>query len=535
MLKKIPHTYVIVFYLIIAAAILTWFVPGGEYVKTSTTENGIEQEQMVFHYVENQPQTWQVFAAIFKGFVERADIIILILLIGGSFWIMNDSKAIDVGIFSFLRMSQKLEKFKFIRFLGINNIIITLVMLMFSLFGAVFGMSEETIAFIVILVPLAIKMGYDSIVGVSMVFVGAGLGFAGAILNPFTIGIAQGIAGLPLYSGLEYRVLCWVVINAFGIFWVLRYAAKIKKNPNKSPVYEIDNYWRQKNAVDPEQVSYFTPKAAWIVYIVTAIGLLLFSFKWTDGSIHALQSHISLGTIKISLYAVPALSILFIISSPFALKKSVHFFILNLLMFTILFLIVGVMGHGWYMLEIATLFFVMGLLSGFAMNRNSSQITKLFLEGNKDIYSAALIVGLANGILIILREGHVIDTLLYKASGSLSGLGETGTVGLMYVIQTLINVVIPSGSAKAAITMPVMAPFSDLIGLSKQATVMAFQFGDGFTNMITPTSGVLLGVLSVARIPYDKWVKWITPMMIILILLGFILLIPTATMSLNGF
>ena len=133
-------------------------------------------------------------------------------------------------------------------------------------------------------------------------------------------------------------------------------------------------------------------------------------------------------------------------------------------MFTILYLIVGVMGHNWYMLEIATLFFVMGILSGFAMNENASSITKLFLEGNKDIFSAALIVGLANGILVILQDGRVIDTILFRTSNSLEGLGQLGTVSFMYVIQTLINVVIPSGSAKAAITMPVMAPFSDLIG-----------------------------------------------------------------------
>ena len=244
--RKIPHTYVIVFYVIIFAAILSWVIPGGEYVKETREIDGTEREVLVYKKAENQPQTWHLFAAFYKGFVKQAGIIIFILLIGGAFWIMNASKAIDLGILSFLKFTQTLEKRRIFRFLGVENMIITMVMLMFSVFGAVFGMSEETIAFIIIMVPLAISMGYDSITGVSMCFVAAGLGFAGAILNPFTIGIAQGIAELPLFSGLEYRLFCWVVINITGIAFVLRYASRIKKNPAKSPVYKEDKYWREK-------------------------------------------------------------------------------------------------------------------------------------------------------------------------------------------------------------------------------------------------------------------------------------------------
>ena len=169
------------------------------------------------------------------------------------------------------------------------------------------------------------------------------------------------------------------------------------------------------------------------------------------------------------------------------------------------------------------------------MNYTPNEITKHFLDGAKDIMSAAIVVGLAGGIVIILQDGHIIDTILHSMAEGMKNFGKVASVGIMYLIQTAINIVIPSGSAKAAITMPIMAPFSDYIGISRQATVVAFQFGDGFTNMITPTSGVLIGVLGVAKIPYDKWVKWITPFMIILIILGFLLLIPTVTIDLNGF
>jgi uncharacterized ion transporter superfamily protein YfcC len=193
------------------------------------------------------------------------------------------------------------------------------------------------------------------------------------------------------------------------------------------------------------------------------------------------------------------------------------------------------MGYEWYVMEIATLFFAMGLASGLAMNYTLNDITKHFLDGVRDILSAGLIVGLAGGIIIILKNGQVIDTLLYYISDSMNDLGNYATVSIMYVIQTGINLIMPSGSAKAALTMPIMSQFSDLIGISRQATVMAYQFGDGFTNMITPTSGVLMGVLGIARIPYDKWLKWVAPFMLIMIILGFLLLIPTVTMKLNGF
>lgn len=531
--RNIPHTYVIVFFIIVLSAVLTWFVPGGEFDREIISlKDGTQKEVIVkdsFHYTENQPQTWEIFSAFFEGFVDKSNIIVFILMIGGAFWIMNDSKAIDVGIFTFLKKTKKIEHIKIFKFLGINNIIIVLIMLMFSIFGAVFGMSEETIAFVIIFVPLALSMGYDSIVGVNLCFVGAGLGFAGALLNPFTIGIAQGLSGIPLFTGIEYRFFTWVVLNVVGIAYVLRYAKKIKKNPRLSPVFEDDNInWRQKEHLDEEHLKYYTPMSAWIVYGFISIILII-------ASVINMQTTLSIGNSSTTIPIIPILTGLFVILGPLVLRKSVHFFILNILLFTILFLIIGVMGYGWYVMEIATLFFVMGLAAGIANNKSPNNITKLFLEGARDISSAALIVGLAGGIIIVLQEGKIIDTILYSVSQSMKSMGKVGSIGIMYIIQTFINIIIPSGSAKAALTMPIMAPFSDLIGISRQATVMAFQFGDGFTNMITPTSGVLIGVLGVAKIPYEKWVKWITPFMIILILLGFLLLIPTVLMDLNGF
>lgn len=526
MLKKVPHTYVIVFSLIIISAIATWFVPGGEYI-TKVLESG--ETYTEFQLVESQPQTWQVFSAMFAGFERQAGIIVFILMIGGAFWIMNDSKAIDVGIQGFLTFTKKLDRYKFMRMIGTGNLMIVLIMLMFSVFGAVFGMSEETIAFIVIIVPLSISMGYDSITGVAMVFVAAGLGFAGAVLNPFTIGIAQGLADLPLFSGFEYRLFSWAVINVVGISFILWYARRIKKNPKKSLVYEEDSYWRKDVLNSEQKLPEVTYTSSWVVWGATSLALILFSMAYPI-------THLVIGGGDgFSWYFIPAITTLFIITGYFSLKKSSPIFVLNLLAYTIAFLIVGVMGFDWYIMEMAGLFFAMGLLSGASMSRTADDITHLFLEGVKDIMPAALIVGLAGGIIVVLEEGKIIHPILHAMAGGMKEAGKVTSVGIMYIIQTVINIVIPSGSAKAALTMPIMAPFSDLIGLSRQATVMAFQFGDGFTNLITPTSGVLIGVLGVAKIPYVKWVKWILPFMIALLIIGFLLLIPTVTMDLNGF
>jgi uncharacterized ion transporter superfamily protein YfcC len=371
-------------------------------------------------------------------------------------------------------------------------------------------------------------MGYDSITGLYVCYVAASLGFAGALLNPFTIGIAQGLSNLPLFSGIEYRFFCWVVINIVGIAYILRYMHKIKKDPKKSPVYEDDAYWRSRQQDSVEKVNFNTPKSAWISWIFLSGVFTYCAFALTT-------TKLTVGNSSVIWPVFPVIAVAFIISGYFMLRKSVHFFILNLLTFTILMLIVGVMGYGWYVMEIATLFLALGIFSGISMNYSPNTITKLFLEGVKDIMGAALVVGLAGGIIIILNNGQIIDTLLHNISGAMADMGKIATVGTMYLMQTAINVFIPSGSAKAALTMPIMSQFSDLIGLSRQATVMAFQFGDGFTNMITPTSGVLIGALGVAKIPFNKWVKWVTPLMIILVILGFLLLIPTVTMELNGF
>ncbi len=494
---KVPNTYVIIFTVLLLCAVATWLVPGG------------------------QPQTWQIFSALYEGFSQQAGIIAFVLIIGGAFWVVNSTKAVDDGIMKFIGKIQQLEGFSLVRKLGVGNIVITLVMLLFGLFGAVFGMSEETIAFVAVVIPLARSLGYDDFVGVCMVYVAAHVGFAGAMLNPFTIGIAQGMAELPLFSGIEYRVFCWIVLMLIAIVFVLWYARKIRK-----PVHTVESI--SGNSVADTQPA--GKVRAWICYAALTLVLVLFSVFYADDCI------IKLGQ---SSFETPWLlwvaTGLFAVTSFFSLRDSIRMFILNMLMFTIVFLVIGAMGYGWYLSEICALFMALAVCAGFSAGYSADKIAKEFVAGAKDIFSAALIIGFAAGIIVILKNGQVIDTMLASMASALEGTGRVGALGSMYGIQTFINVFIPSASAKAAGTMPIMAPFSDMIEVSRQATVLAFQFGDGFTNMITPCSGVLMAVLSVAKIHYEKWVRLIWKFILLLVIMGFLLLLPTLFMDLPGF
>ena len=547
---RVPNTYVIIFSVLLLCAVATWFIPGGV------------------------PQTWQVFSALFEGFSQQAGIIAFVLIIGGAFWVVNSTKAVDAGITRFIAKASTLERFSLIRKLGIGNIVIVLVMLLFGVFGAVFGMSEETIAFVAVVIPLAKSLGYDEIVGVCMVYVAAHVGFAGAMLNPFTVGIAQEMSGLPLFSGIEYRTICWVVLMAIAIICVLCYASKVKKTRLAALVSGTDSGLAAASGAGAGSSSGSAlgsgsgsgsdscagmtagsgsssasgsgslsgsetveavreTKAglnAWISFAVIAVALALFSVFYASGCV------VKIGQGE---FAAPWLlwtaDALFVLSSLLSLRSSTQMYILNLLMFTILFMVVGVMGYSWYLPEICALFMALGIAAGIASGNSADNIAKEFIAGAKDIFSAALVIGFAAGIIYILKNGNAIDPMLNSMADALEGAGKTGALGMMYGIQTFLNLFIPSASAKAAVTMPIMAPFSDMIGLSRQATVLAFQFGDGFTNMITPCSGVLMAVLSVAKIPYAKWFKWVWKFILLLLAVGFLLLLPAALLEIPGF
>ncbi len=519
MLRKAPNTYIIISILILIAAILTWILPGGNY----NFDNG----EMVFNKVTKNPQSWQIFISLQKGFVEKAGIIIFVFIVGGVFWIFNSTQAIGAGIDALLRKLQKFENSKIFSQKLIAQIILSIIAIVFSIFGAVFGMSEETIAFVGIIIPLTISLGFDSITGIAIVFLAAGLGFAGAVLNPFTIGIAQEISEIPLFSGIEYRLFCWLVINFIGIYYILRYTNKIYKNPKRSPVQKEDKFWKEKN----EQTTNYAKKAtliSWIGFLLSFAVTLIYALIYKD-------STITIGNAIVTFPILLVLSVLYLALGIFTLRKSVLYFIITLMGFIVLYLIVGVLAYEWLINEISGIFLAGGLLTGIVYGMSGKEISEKFISGAKEMFGTAIVIGLAGGIIYILNEGKTIHTVLHMVSGTLGGLGKIATLELMYVFQTLMNIFIPSGSAQAAITMPIMAPFSDLVDIPRQAAVLAFQFGDGFTNMITPTSPVLMAVLGVSKVPYSKWAIWFLPLLILLFVAGILLLIPPLLININGF
>ncbi|OGB63796.1 MAG: hypothetical protein A2Y94_00745 [Caldithrix sp. RBG_13_44_9] len=461
---KIPHTFAIVYPLILLAAIATWVIPGGRFQRAIVEKEGFKREVLVkdsFEFQESQPQFFAIFEAPLKGIMRMADIIGFIFIVGGSFYIFQKTGAISGAIGKIVRIMQGHEKW-----------ILVIVMSLFSFFGAFFGMCEEAMPFVLIFVPLALALGYDSITGLCFSFLAAGVGFATAFFNPFTVQIAQKLSEIPPVSGWEYRVGIWITVTFFTIFWVIRYAEKIKKNPQKSLTYEIDLKKRDKLETEKQEVGEFNRKHA-VVLIILTIGIAVLFY--------------------------------------------------------------GVIKLHWYITELAALFLAIGILAGLVGKLPVNAIAEGFIEGAKDIASAALIVGFAAGIIIILEDGNIMDTILFSFSRLAGESSPLLSAYIMYFVQTFINFFIPSGTTKAALTMPLFAPLADLSGITRQTAVLAYQFGDGFTNMIIPTSGVTVGTLAMAKVPFEKWFKWLLPLEIAFVILSLLLLIPAVLFQWNGY
>ncbi len=459
---QLPDTLVLIFSIMILVAVLTWLIPGGSYARHLVNGREVVIPES-YQNVPHQPQgLFALLIAPIRGFIAAANIIGFVLMVGGAFFVMQKTGAVDALIF---KIASAHERSPWLR-----RLFIPLTMIIFSTFGSVFGMSEEVLPFILVFVPLAVSLGYDTIIGVAIPFVGAGVGFAGAYMNPFTIGIAQGIAQLPPFSGFAYRFAVWSLVTTTAISYVLWYARKIKKNPKASLTYEQDKKWR--------------------------------------------SSHVK---------------------SNLSEWNKRHLGIILLFVLSMIFLIIGVSLWGWYINEISALFLGMALLIGFVSHLNLSEISRAFVDGAKELMQVAFIIALARSILVLASDGQIIDSMLHGLAGLVSGTHPIIAAQLMFVVQSLVNVFIPSGSGQAALVMPIMAPLSDLLHVTRQTAVLAFQMGDGFTNLIIPTSGVTMGVLGLAKVPYERWFRWMGPMQLIFFVLSLLILIPPVLMNWGPF
>ena len=451
---RMPHTLVIVGSLIVLVLALSWVIPSGTYQR-------VEQEGRQVTVPGTYQQVdkvwlgphWLMLAPI-RGFLDGALIIAFLLLIGGSFNVIQATGTIEFAIrriTAALTARPRLEK-----------LMIPVLMALFSLGGSVFGMSEEVIPFILIFVPLALSLGYDSIVGVAIPFLGAAAGFGAAFFNPFTVGIAQGLVGLPLYSGLGYRLITWFAGTGVMIAWVMVYAARVKRRPESSPVYALDQA-RDRSAF--------------------AVGAAL--EPWTGRRVA----------------------------------------VLALFLASMAALVWGILEAQWFIEEIGALFLAMGLVMGVVAGLRADAIAASFVAGAKDMVTVTLIIACGRALLILAREGLVLDTILFYSAGAISSLPTVVAAQVMFVVQAVINFFIHSGTAQAALTMPIMAPLADLVGITRQTTVYAYQLCE-LVNPILPTSAVTMGVLGMAKVPWEKWARWFLPLMLLLVALSFLLLIP---------
>ena len=457
---KLPNTFVLLFAILALIALATWLVPGGKY-DTHMVNGKALVDPGTFRYVPSAPQgPVALMMAPIKGFVEAAQIIGFVLIVGGAFAVLQKTEAIDSLIKTIARAH---THSRFVR-----AALIPVFVTMFSLGGATFGMSEEAIPFVLIFVPLAIALGYDTIVGVSIPFVGSQVGFASAFLNPFNVGIAQGIAGVPMFSGIGYRLIVWLLCTGVTIGFLMWYAARIKRDPTLSPTYAMDSERRG------EHVASF------------------------DASFNGMTSS--------------------------------HSAVLWIFLLSLGSMVCGVIQYGWGINEMAALFLVMAIVIGLVGRLDADGFVAAFMLGARDLVPTALVIALARGTVILARDANIIDTMLNSLMPLVQSSSPIIAAQKMFAIQSVINFFIHSGTGQAALTMPIMAPLADLVGVSRQTAVLAFQLGE-LTTPIIPTSGITVGVLALARIPWITWVKWMVPLQAMYLVLALALLVPPSLMG----
>ncbi|MGM0420703.1 MAG: YfcC family protein [Bacillota bacterium] len=447
-MKKVPHVYALIFIIIVIGAISTYIVQPGSFEREV-----IEGREMVvpgsYEQVERTPVgVLGTLKAVQLGMIEAAHIIFFIFIVGGAFSILKGTGAIDGAIGTLAKKVQ-----------GREALFIPALMIVFAVFAASMGLYEEFLPFIPPIVLLCLTLGFDSITGVAIVMVGAGSGFAAAFTNPFTIGIAQEIAEVPIFSGLALRIPLFIITVSIAVAYVYRYAMKVKADPEISPVYQLDQDREQKE-IDLNELEELTLTHKMVIGVIVVGFLILFY---------------------------------------------------------------GVIQLGWYINELAALFLGMGIIGGIVGRLNMDSIAENFVLGAKELTMGALAVGLARGILVVLTEGQIVDTILFSISNTLEGIPVMLSAVGMFLFQSLLNILVPSGSGQAALTMPIMTPLADLVGTTRQVAVLAYQLGDGITNLITPTLGPLLAALALGGdISWEKYAKWILPLIGILTLLGMI-------------
>ena len=448
---KTPHTFVILVGLIVITVLLTYVVPAGKFERMKDETSG--RTLVVpgtFKYVDSHPfSIAKIPGVLHRGAVDAADIVIFVLLIGGAFEIINRTGALMALSCKVARVCRGKREL----------LVVPFFMILFSIFGTTMGMSAEVMVFVPIGIAVAKSLGYDRVTGTAMIGLGALVGFTAGIYNPFSVGIAQSIAELPLFSGAPMRYVLLAVLIAVSSIYIQRYTNRVKKDPTKSILYGIDDeYDNSQGNINVEMT----------------------------------KSHVGILLAMLAGLAV---------------------------------LIIGVSTLDFWFEEMCAIFVVMGAASGAIARYSPSKIATYFAIGAKEITAGALTVGFARAIQVVMTDGIIIDSIVNSMAIWIQMLPSAVQALGIYLVQNFVNVIIISGSGQAVVTMPIMVPIADLIGMSRQTAVLAFQMGDGFTTAILPTSAATMGYLSAAKIPYSRWLKFVVPLVGIWFVIGGIFMI----------
>ncbi|MBI1360744.1 MAG: YfcC family protein [Alphaproteobacteria bacterium] len=452
---EFPSAYTILFALIAIFAALTWVVPAGQYNRVQDPEIGREVTvRGSYHSIDAHPQTpLDIIMAPIGGFYDAksgktraADIVLFVLFVGGFMGMVNRTGAIDVA------MTTAMTALK-----GREHLLIPVLMGLFALGGTVYGMEEEAIPILALLVPVMMRAGYDSIVAAAIVIVGTSVGRFGGLINPFATGIASSVAGVSLTDGIALRAVLLVIGWTISSAWVMRYAARVRKTPELS----------------------------------------LIADRRREIEAHFETSHV-----------------------PEARLSARQIFVLAIFILTFAVLIWGVASQGWWMAEMSALFLGSSLLMAVAAGTGEREFVDAFVSGARELLGVALIVALARGVLVVMDNGHITDTILHGGEVLLNGLPSIIFINGIQAVDVLMSFVVPSSSGLSVLATPVFAPLADFADVPRALIVTANQTGINITQLLTPTSAGLMGMLAIARVPYDRWLRFVAPLALILFALG---------------
>lgn len=450
---KFPTAYTILFLLIALVAAGTWLVPAGQYDRVQSEALGKEiPVPGTYQQVDSNPQgVVDVFLAPIAGFYDpdsyeaaAIDVALFVIIIGGFLGVVTKTGAIDTGI------SRAMVTLK-----GHEKWMIPILMALFAVGGTTYGMAEESLAFYALLIPVMIAAGYDAVVVVGIILLGAGIGTLGSTINPFATVIAANAADIPFTQGIGLRFFILFSGWLACVIYVMRYAAKVRANPELSIVadHRADIEAQFGKKTDAESVEKLT--------IAQKIVLVIFALT----------------------FAV---------------------------------MIWGVSSQGWWMAKMGALFIASAILIGFVTRMGEKTFTEVFIDGARDLLGVAIIIGIARGIVVIMDAGHMTDTILHLGEDTLSGLSSVVFINAMFGIEILMSFFVPSSSGLAVLSMPIMAPLADFSGVGRELVVTAFQSANGLVNLFNPTFAVVMGGLAIAKVPYERWLRFVWPLLLIL-------------------